>query len=104
MTDKTSLVDSSARVLVLSEDDAVLRMAETELRQRYTVTTANSADNAIRLLAEQGPFAAVLTDRVGAPTGIDSLLPELVGRYPETALMIFDGVLTLSASKDLTIH
>ncbi|MCF8479433.1 MAG: hypothetical protein K9H25_03290 [Rhodospirillum sp.] len=92
-----------ARVLVLSEDDTVLRLAESELRVRYSVTTATSADNAIRLLAEQGPFAAVLTDRGASPRGMDSLLPELMGRYPETALMVFDGTITL-AHRDVTIH
>jgi DNA-binding NtrC family response regulator len=102
MTQNSSLSDL-ARVLVLSEDDTVLRLAESELRKLYTVSTASSAINAIRLLAENGPFAAVLTDRGSSPSGMDSLLPELMGRYPQTALMVFDSATALTP-KNATIH
>ncbi|MBK1666401.1 hypothetical protein CKO38_18440 [Rhodospirillum rubrum] len=102
MSDKSSL-SGAARVLVVSEDDKVLRLAEAELCDRFSVFTANEVAGALRLLEEEGPFAAVLTDQASRATTIDGILPELVGRHPGTALMLLDATST-RAPHGVTVH
>ncbi|GEO80320.1 hypothetical protein [Pararhodospirillum oryzae] len=76
------------RVLILSEDAIILDQARLQLEDRFEVVTASAADNGLRVLEEEGPFALVLADLSPDGPVWDGILECLYSLPSDTALML----------------
>ena len=78
----------SARILVIDDDDLVREFIEEALRrQGYIVHTADSAEEGLRLVADQS-FDLVFTDvRMPGASGLD-VLRRVRERFPETMVIL----------------
>jgi len=89
MTPRTADVAIMPRLLLVDDDEEACRMlAEVLSRESYKVSRALSAKDALRLVEEEGPFDAVLTDlRMPEASGLD-LLAEVRRRDPEALVLV----------------
>ncbi len=88
MTPKSALVAAPRLLLVDDDEEACRLLAEVLSRESYRVSRALSAREALRLVEEEGPFDAVLTDlRMPEASGLD-LLADLRKRDPEALVLV----------------
>jgi response regulator RpfG family c-di-GMP phosphodiesterase len=86
-------VGASARAKLLLVDDevAILDGLRRQLRGRFDICTASGADEALALLAAEGPFAAVLSDMHMPGTDGATFLAEVHLRAPDTVRLLLTG-------------
>ena len=79
------------RILLVDDDEALLARLARHLGEDHEVTTAGSAEEALELLEERGPFAAVVTDQ-GLPglSGV-ALLARAAEAFPSTVRLMMTG-------------
>jgi len=104
----SSYVDNSAhftnnliKILVV-EDDSNLREALSDTLQlaHYAVMTANSAEDALKKLAEHDDLRMIISDvNMGAMSGHD-LLREVKANYPHIPMMLITAYASISQSVD----
>lgn len=91
---------STAKVLIVDDDQLLLTALARALRTRYDVTAALCADEALETLEREGPFAVVLTDfRMPGATGVE-LLHEVAARSPDTARLMLSGQVDVGVAID----
>lgn len=79
------------RVLFVDDDANLLSGLRRQFRRRYDMQVALGGDEALRLIAQEGPFAVVVADmRMPGMTGIE-LLEQLKRRHPDTVRMMLTG-------------
>jgi CheY-like chemotaxis protein len=89
-------VTTAETVLLVDDEPAILETLALQLRRDHRVLTAESGDEALRLLAAAGPVAAVVSDlRMPGMDGVE-LLRRVQLEYPDTTRVM------LSAQSDLT--
>src|SRR5687767_13565250 len=52
----------SRKILCVDDDENILKGLKRQFRQKFDITTANGGPEALNTLAEQGPFAVVMSD------------------------------------------
>jgi len=92
---KRKLKKGSGRLLVVDDLDLVLEFAANFLRQAgYQVFTANSAEAALKILAQQKlPFDLVFTDYAMPGRNGWQLIQEVAARWPLTKFVLASGYL-----------
>jgi DNA-binding NtrC family response regulator len=83
-------------ILVVDDEAEILHSLRGLLRMEFEVHTANSGQEAIRILQER-PIHVILTDqRMPAMTGVE-LLSRVQGEHPEAIRMVFTGYADIKA-------
>ncbi|MDX2500937.1 MAG: SpoIIE family protein phosphatase [Deltaproteobacteria bacterium] len=91
MNDKILLVDDEAKVLA-----GIKR----QLRKKFTIETALSGEEALKIIAEKGPFAVIVSDyHMPGMNGID-LLCRVKKVDPDTVRMMLTGSADMSTAID----
>lgn len=86
------------RVLFVDDEPNVLDSIRRQLRKAVEIETATSGAAALKLLAETGPVALVVSDmRMPEMNGAE-LLTEIHARYPHTVRMILSGQADLEST------
>lgn len=81
----------SRRVLCVDDDPNILRAYSRTLRSKFELDTAASGEEAIRILAERGPYAVVVSDmRMPGMDGVE-LLRRVRETAPDTVRMMLTG-------------
>lgn len=81
----------SVKILIVDDDIHVLNGYCRSLRKQFQVGTANSGQQALKLLEEQGPYAVVVSDmRMPGMDGLE-LLAKLKEISPNTARIMLTG-------------
>jgi response regulator RpfG family c-di-GMP phosphodiesterase len=80
-----------AKLLLVDDEVALLDGLRRQLRGKFDVTTAAGADEALALMAVQGPFAAVLSDMHMPGTDGAAFLAEVRQRMPDTVRLLLTG-------------
>lgn len=82
---------SRARILIVDDEEAILETMAFTFEDDYDVLTATSARQALQILDEQPPIAAVITDqRMPEMTGVE-FLARVCERHPNTTRIILTG-------------
>jgi response regulator RpfG family c-di-GMP phosphodiesterase len=85
-------------VLLVDDESAILEALSLQLRRDHKVLTAESGDEALSLLAEQGPVAAVISDlRMPGMDGVE-LLRRVQLEYPDTTRVLHTAQSDLNAA------
>jgi CheY-like chemotaxis protein len=80
-----------ARILIVDDEEAILETMAFTFEDSYDVLTAPSARDALALLDERSPVAAVITDqRMPEMTGVE-FLAQVYERHPNTTRIILTG-------------
>lgn len=80
-----------AKLLLVDDEVAILDALRRQLRGKFDVSTASGADEALALLAAEGPFAAVLSDMHMPGTDGATFLAEVRILAPETVRLLLTG-------------
>ncbi len=81
----------SRRVLCVDDDPNILRAYSRTLRNKFELDTAASGEEALRILAERGPYAVVVSDmRMPGMDGVE-LLRRVRETVPDTVRMMLTG-------------
>ena len=79
------------KILFVDDEPNVLQSMQRQLRKRFELETAESGDEALRLLKEHGPFAVIVSDmRMPQMNGVE-LLARVKDLYPETVRLMLTG-------------
>jgi len=79
------------KFLFVDDEQNVLDSMRRQLRKRFTIQTALSGEEGLRILREQGPFAVIVSDmRMPGMDGIE-LLKRVKDLYPETVRIMLTG-------------
>jgi response regulator RpfG family c-di-GMP phosphodiesterase len=79
------------RILCVDDEPRVVESLAVQLRHYYQIVSANSGQQALRVLKDQGPFAVVVSDmRMPAMDGA-TLLKHVKQLYPETTRILLTG-------------
>jgi CheY-like chemotaxis protein len=90
----------SARILLVDDEPQVLEGIQRSLRKRVDLQTAPSGVEGLRLIAEQGPFAVVISDmRMPGMSGTQ-FLTKVREQNPDAVRMILSGQADLQATID----
>jgi response regulator RpfG family c-di-GMP phosphodiesterase len=85
-------------VLLVDDESEILEALCVQLRRDHQVLTAESGDDALRVLAEKGPVAAVISDlRMPGMDGVE-LLRRLQLEYPDTTRVLHTAQSDLNAA------
>jgi CheY-like chemotaxis protein len=80
-----------ARILIVDDEEAILETMAFTFEDDYDVVTATSARQALQILDETPPIAAVITDqRMPEMTGVE-FLARVCERHPNTTRIILTG-------------
>ncbi len=90
----------NSKILLVDDDPNVLAGYRRQLRKSFQLETAGSGQEALEVLARNGPFAVVISDmRMPGMNGIE-LLSEVRRQSPETVRMMLTGNADLQTSVD----
>ena len=79
------------KILFVDDETNVLESIARQLRKRFTLSTALSGQEALRIMKEQGPFAVIISDmRMPGMDGVQ-LLERVKELYPDTVRMMLTG-------------
>jgi CheY-like chemotaxis protein len=79
------------RILIVDDEEAILETMAFTFEDDYDVLTATSARQALQILDDRGPIAAVVTDqRMPEMTGVE-FLARVCERHPNTTRIILTG-------------
>jgi response regulator RpfG family c-di-GMP phosphodiesterase len=95
-----TMVNAQERTTVLLVDDEneILEALALQLRRDHKVLTAHNGDDALRVLSEQGPVAAVISDlRMPGMDGVE-LLRRVQLEYPDTTRVLHTAQDDLNAA------
>ena len=92
------MFEVSNKILCVDDQPEITRLLEQQLSQRYQVSFANSATEALKLMAGNGPFAVMLVDY--AMPGMDGveLLREVRQRAPDTVSIMLTAFADVSVA------
>ncbi len=79
------------KILFVDDEIHILDSMKRQLRKRFQVYTAESGDQALQAMKEDGPFAVIVSDmRMPSMDGIQ-LLSKVKDLYPETVRLMLTG-------------
>ena len=91
------MTDSLPRILVVDDEEAILETMTFTFEDEYEVYTSTDARQALDLLDEKQPIAAVLTDqRMPHMSGVE-FVTEVCKRHPLTVRMVLTGFSDMEA-------
>lgn len=101
--DDVTILHGRPRILVVDDDELLLRSLRRILKGRYDVQCESNPYRALVALEEEGPFAAIISDLT--MPGVDGIefLERACDEAPETPRILLTGNATLPASIDAVI-
>jgi len=82
---------TTEKILFVDDEPNILQSIQRQLRNRFTLQTAGSGDEALRILKEEGPFSVIVSDmRMPGMNGVE-LLARVKDSYPETIRLMLTG-------------
>jgi CheY-like chemotaxis protein len=82
---------TTEKILFVDDEPNILQSIQRQLRNRFTLQTAGSGDEALRILKEEGPFSVIVSDmRMPGMNGVE-LLSKVKDSYPETVRLMLTG-------------
>ena len=88
---------SKSRILIVDDEEAILETMRFTFEDEYEVFTSPDARQALEILDENAPIAAVITDqRMPNMTGVE-FLARVYTRHPSTTRMILTGFADMEA-------
>jgi response regulator RpfG family c-di-GMP phosphodiesterase len=79
------------KILFVDDELNVLESIARQLRKRFTIKTANSGQEALQVLKDEGPFAVIVSDmRMPGMDGVQ-LLSTVKDLYPDTVRLMLTG-------------
>jgi len=88
---------SKSRILIVDDEEAILETMRFTFEDEYEVFTSPDARQALEILDENAPIAAVITDqRMPNMTGVE-FLAQVYTRHPNTTRMILTGFADMEA-------
>ena len=88
---------SKSRILIVDDEEAILETMRFTFEDEYEVFTSPDARQALEILDENQPIAAVITDqRMPNMTGVE-FLAQVYTRHPSTTRMILTGFADMEA-------
>ncbi|MGD9949061.1 MAG: HD domain-containing phosphohydrolase [Desulfobulbus sp.] len=79
------------KILFVDDEPNVLQSIQRQLRKRFDLVTAESGQEALSVLKEQGPFAVIVSDmRMPGMNGVE-LLSKAKDLHPETVRLMLTG-------------
>jgi len=94
----TTATAQPERVLFVDDEPHLLAGIQRALRNHFSICTAKSGAEGLRVLETSGPFAVVVSDmRMPEMTGVQ-FLAQVRERYPDAVRMIFSGEADLQAT------
>jgi response regulator RpfG family c-di-GMP phosphodiesterase len=82
---------TTEKILFVDDEPNILQSIQRQLRNRFTLQTAGSGDEALRILKEEGPFSVIVSDmRMPGMNGVE-LLSRVKDSYPETVRLMLTG-------------
>lgn len=79
------------KILFVDDEPNVLHSIQRQLHKRFDIAIAEGADEALRVLRDDGPFAVIVSDmRMPKMSGIE-LLTRVKNMYPETVRLMLTG-------------
>jgi PAS domain S-box-containing protein len=101
------MLEPSNKILCVDDQAEITQLLEQQLRGPYEVEFANSAAQALQLIAAQGPFAVILADYAMPEMDGVALLREVSRRSPDTVGIMLtafaDVSVALSAMHDASV-
>jgi len=81
----------SAKVLVVDDEESILKGIKLNLGRKFDLTLANGPEEAQQLVRNEGPFAVVVSDmRMPVMDGA-SLMRKIKEEYPATLCILLTG-------------
>jgi response regulator RpfG family c-di-GMP phosphodiesterase len=81
----------SEKILLVDDELNILQSMQRQLRKRFEITTAESGDEALKVLKNEGPFAVIVSDmRMPGMDGVQ-LLSRVKDSYPNVVRMMLTG-------------
>ncbi|MDO9043635.1 MAG: response regulator [Desulfocapsaceae bacterium] len=82
---------STETILLVDDEPYVLEAIRRQLRNSFTIRTASSGDEALRILKTKGPCAVVVSDMSMPGMGGIELLAKVKSLYPQTIRIMLTG-------------
>ena len=84
-------MECADKILFVDDESNILESITRQLRKRFTLQTAGSGQEALRVLKDEGPFAVIVSDmRMPGMDGVQ-LLSTVKDLYPDTVRMMLTG-------------
>lgn len=97
-------VDMANRVLFVDDEPNVLQSIRRSLRKQFELDTANGGEEALEKMADDGPFAVVVSDmRMPGMNGVE-LLSAAKKRWPDTVRIMLTGNADQQTAVDAVNH
>jgi len=81
----------NVKILVVDDEPNVLHSIKRQLRKKFSLDTATSGPEALKMLKESGPYAVIIADmRMPGMNGIE-LLAKVKEEFPDTVRMMLTG-------------
>ena len=79
------------KVLIVDDEDSILKGIDLNLGRKFNLTTANSPEGAFREVEENGPFAVIVSDmRMPGMDGA-SMMRQIKKNHPSTLCILLTG-------------
>jgi response regulator RpfG family c-di-GMP phosphodiesterase len=86
-----NMTATTTKILFVDDESDLLSLYQRAMRNRFPMDTATSGEEALRLMAEQGPYAVIVADmRMPKMDGLQ-LLAQVGERWPETVRIMCTG-------------
>jgi sigma-B regulation protein RsbU (phosphoserine phosphatase) len=86
------------KVLLVDDDDKVLAALKRQLRRQFNIETALSAEEALKKITEDGPYAVVVSDFLMPGMNGIEFLSQVKNTSPDTVRMMLTGSADMSTA------
>jgi DNA-binding NtrC family response regulator len=94
-------MDRPWKILIVEDDESIQMSLEAHFEDMgFSVKAAGSAEDAIAMLADEGPDAAIVDLRLPGMGG-EALIRQIHARFPHTVCIIYTGSVEFDISPDL---
>ncbi len=101
---KQASAQRTGSILIIDDEPNILQGIRRQLRKRFDLVLAESGEQGLALLQEQGPFAVVVCDmNMPGRNGID-VLADVSRLSPDTVRIMLTGQADLSTAMDAVNH
>ncbi|MBU1627800.1 response regulator [bacterium] len=86
-------------ILIVDDEETILRMFKNQFRKDYDITTCNSAEEALEVLKQQ-QFTVIISDqKMPGMKGVDFLV-EVKNKHPDSIRMLLTGYADAKVARD----
>ena len=93
-----------AKILLVDDDAMLLAGLNRQLRKKFLIETAISGEDAVKMVAEKGPYAVVVSDYMMPGMNGIELLRQVKQTNPDTIRMMLTGSADMTTAIKLYFH